>query len=296
MTDPPRLALAIFGDRLPLAVRYTDWLAGTGVERGLIGPRETDRLWERHVLNCAAVAALIPPGSSVIDIGSGAGLPGVVLALARPDLHITLVEPMLRRTEFLESVVADLGLTSVKIHRARAEDLPRRRPGPDPAVDCVTARAVARIDRLAAAAAPLLRAGGDLLAIKGAGVRAELADGWPGVQRASMTRGVALFSVGEAGVSVHEAGPPAGEVGVSDGASPASWLAGVQVTCLSTWDATGQDGAGTGETAYPDAAEPNGGEPQVGGDVERGSAGPLALVLRLGRAEPVVRKGSRAGG
>src|SRR5258708_14948281 len=122
MTDPPGLALAIFGDRLPLAVRYVDWLAGAGVERGLIGPREADRLWERHVLNCAAVAALIPPGSSIVDIGSGAGLPGVVLAIARPDLKITLVEPMLRRTAFLESVVTDLGLTSVKVDRARAED------------------------------------------------------------------------------------------------------------------------------------------------------------------------------
>ena len=294
MTDPPGLAHAIFGDRLPLAVRYTGWLAGAAVERGLIGPRETDRLWERHILNCAAVAALIPPGSSVIDIGSGAGLPGVVLALARPDLQITLVEPMLRRTEFLESVVADLGLTSVRIQRARAEDLPKSRPGLNSAVDCVTARAVARIDRLAAAAAPFLRAGGDLLAIKGAGVRAELADGWPGVQRASMTRGVALFSVSESGVSVHEAGPPASEVAVSDNAPAASWLPGVQVTCLSTWAATGPGEANTADPADADAAAPNGTDTQVGEGAERGSAGPLALVLRLGRAEPVVRKGSRA--
>jgi 16S rRNA (guanine527-N7)-methyltransferase len=270
MTDPPGLAFAVFGDRLPLAVRYTDWLAGAGVERGLIGPREADRLWERHVLNCAAVAALIPPDSSVIDVGSGAGLPGVVLAIARPDLHITLVEPMLRRTAFLESVVADLGLTAVKIRRARAEDLPSSQPGADPGADCVTGRAVARIDRLAEVAAPLLRPSGDLLAIKGAGVRVELAAGWLGVQRANMTRGVALFSVSEAGASVR---------GATASGSPAlaSWLPGVEVRCVSTWGTTGSDTA----------------DPELGEDAERGTPSPLALVLRLGRREQVVRKGSR---
>jgi 16S rRNA (guanine527-N7)-methyltransferase len=286
MTDPPGLALAVFGDRLPLAVRYTEWLAGAGVERGLIGPRETDRLWDRHVLNCAAVAALIPRGSLVIDLGSGAGLPGVVLAIARPDLRITLVEPMLRRTAFLESVVADLGLEGVEIHRARAEDLPRRGPGAGSGADYVTARALARIDRLAAVAAPLLGARGDLLAIKGAAVRAELADGWPGVQRANMTRGGALFAVLEGGTAVHDARPPTGEAGASRDAPSASWLPGVEVTCLSTWGATGPDSA--------DGADPETAGPQSGEETVRGLADPLALVLRLGRAEPVVRKGSRA--
>jgi 16S rRNA (guanine(527)-N(7))-methyltransferase RsmG len=216
---------------------------------------------------------LITPDSSVIDVGSGAGLPGVVLAIARPDLHITLVEPMLRRTAFLESVVADLGLTGVKIHRARAEDLPSSRPGADPDADCVTARAVARIGRLAEVAAPLLRPGGDLLAIKGAGVRAELAAGWPGVQRANMTRGVALFSVCEADASVRGAT-------ASGRASVPSWLPGVEVTCVATWGTTGSDPAGAAGA-------------ELGAEAERGTPGPLALVLRLRRREQVVRKGSR---
>ena len=121
--EPPPLAAAIFGPQLEATTRFVDWLRGPGVERGLIGPNEVDRLWDRHLLNCAVVAALIPPDSVVVDIGSGAGLPGLALALARPDLSLLLVESMARRTAFLAEVVADLGLANVQIRRSRAEDL-----------------------------------------------------------------------------------------------------------------------------------------------------------------------------
>ena len=114
-------ATAIFGDRLPLAQRYVEHLATTGIERGLIGPREVPRLWARHVLNCAAVQEYIAEGASVADVGSGAGLPGLCLAIARPDLSITLIEPLERRVIWLHEVVEDLGLENVKILRSRAE-------------------------------------------------------------------------------------------------------------------------------------------------------------------------------
>ena len=106
---PPAVAAAVFGDALPLAERYVARLAGDGVARGLIGPREVPRLWERHVLNSAAIAEAVPAGARVVDVGSGAGLPGIPLALARPDITLTLVEPMARRIEFLEEAVRDLG-------------------------------------------------------------------------------------------------------------------------------------------------------------------------------------------
>src|SRR6476619_4976355 len=118
----PEVARRVFApDRLVLAERYADLLATDGVLRGLIGPREVPRLWDRHLLNCAVLGEQIPPGSTVCDIGSGAGLPGLVLAIARPDLRITLVEPLLRRTTFLEEVVAELALTGVGVVRGRAE-------------------------------------------------------------------------------------------------------------------------------------------------------------------------------
>ena len=148
---------------------FGDLLAGEGVLRGLIGPREVDRLWERHLLNCLAAAELAPRGSTVIDLGSGAGLPGVVWALARPDLAVELVEPLLRRVTWLEQVVEVLGLQDTVVTRARAEDLHGER-----AVDLVTARAVAPLDRLAGWALPLLRPGGALLALKGSRAAQEL--------------------------------------------------------------------------------------------------------------------------
>jgi 16S rRNA (guanine527-N7)-methyltransferase len=154
---------------LPLAERYADLLAGPGVERGLLGPREAAVIWSRHILNCAAIAELIPVGALVADIGSGAGLPGVVLALARPDLRITLVESLNRRATFLREVVADLEV-AVVVEEGRAEQLSERL-----AVDVVVARAVAPLGRLVELAAPLARPGGVLLAIKGQSASTEVA-------------------------------------------------------------------------------------------------------------------------
>jgi 16S rRNA (guanine527-N7)-methyltransferase len=148
---------------------FGDLLAGEGVVRGLIGPREVGRLWDRHLLNCLAAAELAPPGSRVLDLGSGAGLPGVVWAVARPDLAVELVEPLLRRATWLKEVVEVLGLRDTVVTRARAEDLHGKR-----AVDLVTARAVAPLDRLAGSALPLLRPGGALLALKGSSAVEEL--------------------------------------------------------------------------------------------------------------------------
>ncbi len=170
--EPPPQAAALFGDRLDAVRRYADLLCDAGVVRGLIGPREVPRIWDRHLLNCAVVEELIPPGASVDDVGSGAGLPGIVLALARPDLEVTLVEPLLRRATFLSEVVEALDLRRVTVVRARAEELARR---PGPGVDVVTARAVAPLGRLASWCLPLLRPGGVLLALKGDRAADELA-------------------------------------------------------------------------------------------------------------------------
>src|SRR5205085_5221194 len=138
------------GDRVDLARAFAAHLADTGVSRGLLGPREVPRLWSRHVLNCAAVAPLVPAGAQLVDVGSGAGLPGVVLALARPDLHVTLVEPLLRRVTWLEEVTKDLDLGNVTVVRARAEDLPKEW------ADVATARAVAPLVKLSAWCLPLV--------------------------------------------------------------------------------------------------------------------------------------------
>jgi len=163
-------ARALFGTRLGLAGRYAQLLATDGVVRGLIGPRETTRLWDRHLLNCAVLADFIPDGASVIDVGSGAGLPGIALAIARPDLRIVLVEPLARRTAFLTDVVPRLGLDDVTIFRGRAGEAVRALAR----ADVVTARAVAPLDRLADWCLPLLVPGGRLLALKGATAAAEV--------------------------------------------------------------------------------------------------------------------------
>lgn len=153
---------SVFGDRLRLAERYADHLAGSGIERGLIGPREAERLWDRHLLNCAVVTELVPQGATVLDVGSGAGLPGIPMAIARPDLRMELVEPLLRRTTWLDEVVAELGLQEqVTVTRGKVAVIGRR------AADVVTARAVAPLDRLVPMCVPLLRPGGVLLALKG---------------------------------------------------------------------------------------------------------------------------------
>ncbi len=160
----PDAAAAIFGPRLGTARRYADALADAGVAWGLIGPREVDRLWERHLLNSAAVGELLEPGERVVDIGSGAGLPGIPLAIARPDLTVVLLEPMRRRSEFLTEVVGQLGLP-VEVVRGRAEERwVRERLGES---DAAVSRAVAALDKLAKWSMPLLRPGGRMVAIKG---------------------------------------------------------------------------------------------------------------------------------
>jgi 16S rRNA (guanine527-N7)-methyltransferase len=172
LAAPPAAAARVFGGRLQMARAYADLLAGAGVERGLMGPREAERLWERHLLNSAAVGELVPRGATVVDVGSGAGLPGIPLALARPDVRVTLLEPMLRRTEFLREVVAELGL-DVDIVRGRAEEpASRDRVGQ---VDAAVSRALASLDKLTKWCVPLVRPGGELLAIKGERARDEVA-------------------------------------------------------------------------------------------------------------------------
>jgi 16S rRNA (guanine527-N7)-methyltransferase len=162
----PPAAATVFGDHLDAAVRFADRLAGDGVERGLIGPREVERLWQRHILNSAVVTELLPRGSRVVDVGSGAGLPGLPMAIRRPDLSVDLVEPMLRRTDFLTEVATDLGLGErVRVIRGRAEEKAvRSQVG---SADWVTARAVAPLDRLVKWCLPLLGPQGHLLALKG---------------------------------------------------------------------------------------------------------------------------------
>jgi 16S rRNA (guanine527-N7)-methyltransferase len=170
---PPAPAAAgdVFGKALDDAVRYVGRLATDGVTRGLIGPREVPRLWERHVLNSAAVAEAVPQGARVVDVGSGAGLPGIPLGLARPDLTLTLVEPMARRVEFLQEAVAELG-RPWRVVRGRAEE--RSVLAAVGQVDVVTARAVAALPRLVAWCRGLLRPGAQLVALVGARAVAEL--------------------------------------------------------------------------------------------------------------------------
>ena len=163
-TNIPAGAVEVFGSRAPLAQRYVELLGGPGIERGLIGPREKERLWDRHVLNSAAMASHVEPEAVVVDIGSGAGLPGIPLSLARPDLRVTLVEPLLRRVTFLKEVIEELDL-DVRVVRGRAED--RDVIDLVGGADVVTARAVAPLGKLAGWAAPLLRPGGRMVALKG---------------------------------------------------------------------------------------------------------------------------------
>ena len=176
--DGPEAAL-VFGVALDQARRYAELLATDGVTRGLIGPRETERLWDRHLLNCAVVAELLPERGVLVDIGSGAGLPGVVLAMLRPSLRVILLEPLLRRSVFLEECVAELGLSNATVLRARAED----KAAAHIEADVATARAVAPLDRLAGWAVRLLRPGGELLAIKGQSADEETAAAQPVLSR-----------------------------------------------------------------------------------------------------------------
>lgn len=157
---PSPHAAGVFASRLPLAQEYAHLLATEAVVRGLIGPREVPRIWDRHMMNSAVVAARLPVGATVADVGTGAGLPGLVWAIARPDIQMTLIEPLLRRTNFLDEVVRQLGLENVTVVRSRAEDV-------DQKFDVVTARAVAALDKLGRWCMPLVRPGGVLLAMKG---------------------------------------------------------------------------------------------------------------------------------
>ena len=163
----PAQAAQIFGEHIDLACQFTANLAQYGEELGLIGPLELPRLWTRHILNCAVVAPLLH--GRVGDVGSGAGLPGLVLAIARPDVDFTLIEPMERRTAWLNDQVAELGLTNVTVVRDRAEDVRR-----DVLLDQVTARAVSALKKLIPMTAPLVRSGGELVLMKGAGAQAEI--------------------------------------------------------------------------------------------------------------------------
>jgi 16S rRNA (guanine527-N7)-methyltransferase len=205
---PTPAARAIFADRLAPAEQFVTLLATDGVEHGHIGPRERSRLWDRHLVNSALVTDLLPVGARVVDVGSGAGLPGIPMAIRRPDLHLDLVEPMLRRTRFLESAVATLELgDQIRIVRGRADE---------PAVlaevgsaDFVVARAVAPLDRLVRWCLPLLAPGGRLLALKGASATDEVVQ-----HRAALSR------LGAAEITVHELGADLG--------SEPTWV--VQVT------------------------------------------------------------------
>ena len=175
----PEVARRVFAsERLAIASGYADLLATDGVVRGLIGPREAPRLWDRHLVNCALLSDHLPESSSVGDVGSGAGLPGLVLAIARPDLQMTLVEPLLRRTTFLDEVVERLALTNVEVVRARAEELHGQRR-----FDVVTSRAVAPLARLLDWSMPLVAPGGALVAMKGSSVRDEIEDAAPTLAR-----------------------------------------------------------------------------------------------------------------
>ena len=173
MSETPAQAEAVFGARLPLAEAYYESLATDGSTRGFIGPREVDRLWDRHILNCAVIGEVMEHGARVADVGSGAGLPGIPLAIARPDLDITLIEPLLKRSVYLQEVVDALGLPNVTVIRGRAEEK-QVREALDGGVDIVTSRAVAPLGKLAGWSLPLVRRGGEMIAMKGSSVAEEL--------------------------------------------------------------------------------------------------------------------------
>lgn len=188
-SEPPA-AVQLFGDRIELARSYTDELAARGEELGLIGPLELPRLWTRHILNSALLAPLIKPGR-VGDVGSGAGLPGIVLAIARPDAQFVLIEPMERRVDWLLSETQRLGLDNVEVVRGRAEDVTL-----SPWLDQVTARAVSALSKLIPLTARLLRSEGELLLLKGANVDAEVLAAAKAIRKARLSR-VEVVTLGE---------------------------------------------------------------------------------------------------
>lgn len=171
MTTPPAAA-ELFGDNLDKAIAYHESLATDGSVRGFIGPREIPRLWDRHILNCGVIGEAMGQGISVADVGSGAGLPGIPLAIARPDLEIILIEPLLKRSVYLGEVIEQLGLDNVSVIRGRAEEKAVRKQIGH--VDVVTSRAVAPLGRLASWSLPLVKVGGRMIAMKGASVAEEI--------------------------------------------------------------------------------------------------------------------------
>ncbi|MFZ2259463.1 MAG: 16S rRNA (guanine(527)-N(7))-methyltransferase RsmG [Luteococcus japonicus] len=184
MVQPSEQAEAVYGDAYQTINRYVDILGTKGIEWGLMGPREKDRLWDRHILNSAALADLIPEGSTVVDVGSGAGLPGIPLAILRPDLEITLLEPLLRRFTFLGETVDDLGLAKrVTVQRGRAEDC-------DQVFDVVTCRAVANVSKLLGWCTPLFYPNGKLVALKGESVDQEIIDASRRLEKSRMEAAV----------------------------------------------------------------------------------------------------------
>lgn len=191
MSDSGEIAGEVFGDRLNLAKAYHDSLATTAAERGFIGPKEVDRLWERHILNCAVIGEAFAEGISVADVGSGAGLPGIPLAIARPDLSVTLIEPLLKRSVYLREVTEQLGLVNVTVIRGRAEEQQRG------TFDAVTSRAVAPLGKLAGWSLPLVKHGGVMVAMKGASVSDELQRDQQEIAAAG-GKGAEIFTVGAA--------------------------------------------------------------------------------------------------
>jgi 16S rRNA (guanine527-N7)-methyltransferase len=188
---PPAAAAPVFGPALPQAIEFASMLATDGVQRGLLGPREVPRLWERHLMNCAVVAELVPAEAEVVDVGSGAGLPGIVFALLRPRVRMILLEPLLRRTIFLEECIQRLDLAQVTVRRGRAEELAGKIHA-----DVATSRAVAPLDRLVPLSAGVLRPGGTVLAIKGQDAEAELEHAGPVLRRLGV-RSADVVKVGQ---------------------------------------------------------------------------------------------------
>jgi 16S rRNA (guanine527-N7)-methyltransferase len=188
--EPPA-ASAIFGDRIELARGYAAALVRDGDLLGLLGPRELPRLWTRHILNSAVVAELIPEGKTVADIGSGAGLPGIPLAIARPNNHFTLIEPMERRSDWLRDTVQELGLTNVNVLRARAEEV-------GDVFDIATARAVSALPKLLRLAIPMVRHGGEVLALKGSKAADEILD----AKKLQKKLGIAGFEIVSTGTKL----------------------------------------------------------------------------------------------
>ena len=162
-------AHSLFGERVPLAERFVEHLCTTGITHGLLGPREVPRMWGRHVLNCAVLGPELPESATVADVGSGAGLPGIALALVRPDVEFTLIEPMERRVDWLEMVIKDLGMENVQIIRARAEEV-----ADEVMADVVTARAVSALKKLIPMTVPLLDDEGHLIFLKGRSAQEEI--------------------------------------------------------------------------------------------------------------------------